>query len=60
MSEYEVTFEMTVLQSVTVEAASKKQAIEKVKNGEYDVGQCESETLHGRRRWAATALGGGA
>ena len=55
MAKYEVGFEFLMFQSVPVEANSKKEAIEKVRNGDYEVDLSHSEAIPGtRRRWRAT------
>lgn len=54
---YEVAFDVTLEQTVLVEATSKKAAIERVKNGEYDVMDCESTTkINSRRNWTAEKI----
>lgn len=57
MTAFEVSFEFTMEQFVTVEAASQAEAIEKVRRGEYSVNDCESgRTTAPNRKWRATRL----
>ncbi|QDK01930.1 hypothetical protein SEA_VIBAKI_50 [Arthrobacter phage Vibaki] len=58
MEGYEVEFEFTMAQQIFVQATSKADAIAKVKRGEYDVNDCESNrTLAPRRKFKATKVG---
>lgn len=50
MAAYEVEFEFSMVQSVPVEAASAKEAIEKVKRGEFSADLSNSESVPGTRR----------
>lgn len=57
MSSYEVSFEFTMEQFITVEAESKQEAIDKVRRGEYSVDNCESyRTPAPNRKFKATKL----
>lgn len=55
--EYEVSFEFTMEQYITVRAATQKEAIEKVRRGEYSVDNCESYRNQApNRKFRATRL----
>ena len=59
MSLYEVAFEFTMQQTVLVDAASGKAAMEAVKAGDYDATQCESTRVGGDRRKRSVQKVGG-
>jgi hypothetical protein len=57
MTAFEVSFEFTMEQFITVEATSQKEAIEKVQRGEYSVDDCESyRASTPNRKFRATRL----
>lgn len=58
MSLYEVAFEVIMEQTILVEAASGKAALEAVKRGEFDVMDCESSnSTKPRRNWTVQKIG---